>query len=258
MCDKELVGYVRISLQSLTLNLAGCGGFPFFDLQLFLMQDPQTFTFITERRARLSLLGTPSDQIRTVWIVFHGYQQLAPFFIQKFDSLLDERTLVFAPEGLSRSYLPGHQRVGASWMTKEDRLNEIEDQQVYLNRCLDKIRELVPHNSFRLYLLGFSQGTATAWRWILQQSLPIDGFVIWASRPPEEYSPEMDQLLRNIPLFLVYGNMDQYISTEQGEALSASLQKRYPNLEVIQFQGMHVIHRPSLRLVKQHLQQRWG
>ena len=72
-------------------------------------------------------IGTPSDKIKRVFFVLHGYGQLASQIIHKFDAVMED-TLIVAPEGLSRFYWNESKGiVGASWMTKKDRLDEIED-----------------------------------------------------------------------------------------------------------------------------------
>ena len=89
------------------------------------------------RTARYHQLGELSAMTRRVWFVAHGYGQLAAYFIRHFAPLTaaDPHLVVVAPEGLSRFYLNGTGgRVGATWMTKEDRLAEIEDYVAYLNQ----------------------------------------------------------------------------------------------------------------------------
>src|SRR5438477_56805 len=87
----------------------------------------------------------------------------------------DERDTV-APEGLSRFYLtesPAERRVGASWMTREDRLHEIDDYVRYLDGVYGNV---VPRNA-RVTALGFSQGTATVCRWAGLGSSRIDRLI---------------------------------------------------------------------------------
>ena len=81
----------------------------------------QEHHFSTPRTARYYTLD-PAEAVREVWFVLHGYGQLAGAFLRHFERLQDGARLFIAPEALSRYYLPGHQRVGASWMTREDRL----------------------------------------------------------------------------------------------------------------------------------------
>ena len=82
------------------------------------------------RTARYYTLGDPGPGTRQVWVVCHGYGQLASRFLEKLRALDDGTRYLVAPEGLSRFYLsesPAERRVGASWMTREDRLAEIAD-----------------------------------------------------------------------------------------------------------------------------------
>src|SRR3989475_8204908 len=82
------------------------------------------------RTARYFTLGDPAGGVEEVWFACHGYAQLAGRFLEKLRVLEDGRRYVVAPEGLSRFYLtesPTERRVGATWMTREDRLSESDD-----------------------------------------------------------------------------------------------------------------------------------
>ena len=73
--------------------------------------------------ARYFTAGTLGTKTRQVWIIFHGYGQLAPYFLKKFEPLATENIYIIAPEGLSRFYLSElteqgriDNKVGATWM----------------------------------------------------------------------------------------------------------------------------------------------
>src|SRR5947199_8438332 len=87
------------------------------------------------RTARYFTLGAASAAVAEVWFACHGYGQLAARFLEKLRVRDDGTRYVVAPEGLSRFYFsetPTERRVGASWMTREDRLVEIADYVQYL------------------------------------------------------------------------------------------------------------------------------
>src|SRR5258705_7905505 len=95
------------------------------------------------RMARYFTIGRPD---REVWFVLHGYGQLAARFLSRFEPLDDGGRLIVAPEALSRFYLTedsAERRVGASWMTREDRLTEIEDYVQYLEAVYADVFPLV-------------------------------------------------------------------------------------------------------------------
>src|SRR5258708_36620736 len=82
------------------------------------------------RTARYYTLGPIGAATRQVWFACHGYGQLAERFLQRFEPLDDGAHLIGAPEGLSRFYLsdnPRERPVGATWMTRKNRLQEIAD-----------------------------------------------------------------------------------------------------------------------------------
>ena len=127
---------------------------------------------------------TPNTE--RVWLVFHGYGQLAEFFIKKFESLDPEKNFIIAPQGLSKYYLNGvYGRVGASWMTKEDRLTEIANQYRYLDQVLSQF-DLTDK---QLIYFGFSQGTATMGRYAAHAKIPFSKMIIWAGTFPPDTDP---------------------------------------------------------------------
>lgn len=190
-------------------------------------------TFTVERTARVSELSEPGTQA-TIWICFHGYGELAENFIQKVSVLSDETTLVIAPEGLSRFYTKGGAGpVGASWMTKEDRLSEISDYCKYLDDVLSyyskECKSLVSVN-----ILGFSQGAATACRWYSQSAVKADNLVLWgAVFPPDMQIPDLESTQTRITLFA--GKSDPYLKEEESKKFAGLVH------EFIQYEGGHDI-----------------
>src|SRR5688500_361628 len=120
------------------------------------------------RTARYFALGDPA-RAGEVWFVCHGYGHRAARCLEKRRRLDDGRGDVVAPEGLSRLYLsecPTERRVGASWMSREDRLAEIDDYVRYLDAVYAVVCGLVDRSRVAVHALGFSQGAATVSRWV--------------------------------------------------------------------------------------------
>src|SRR5437870_1940310 len=119
-----------------------------------------------QRTARYYTLSELTPTTTHVWFCLHGFGQLATYFSRKFINLADEHTFVVLPEGLSRSYLDGtYNRVGASWLTREDKEHEISDFLAYLNTLYTSILNGRDPLSLHISVLGFSQGAAVACRW---------------------------------------------------------------------------------------------
>lgn len=184
--------------------------------------------------------------LKEIWFVLHGQGQLAQYFLQKFNCISSENRRIIAPEGLSRYYLDGfYGRVGATWMTKEDRLTDISNYIVFLDSIFK--REVPKSQNIRITLLGFSQGAATACRWILSDKIKIDRLILWAGLFPPDLDFEKGQeKLRNLDILNIYGDEDKYL-TEEREAEQFQLaEKLGVELNTIRFHGGHELHTDTL------------
>ena len=201
------------------------------------------------RSARYYLLGEPSAQTRRIWFVCHGYGQLAAYFLRHFAFLAeaDPATLIVAPEGLSRFYLSGNGgRVGASWMTRDDRLAEIDDHIQFLNQLADGVFAQCPPD-VRVTVLGFSQGTATVSRWLAQASFRPARLVLWAGGFPDDLAPDAArQLLAGLPLTLVVGTDDEFITAAQATRQLELLRQLGAAPDYVSFAGTHELNRAVL------------
>jgi predicted esterase len=175
-----------------------------------------------------------------ILVALHGYGQLAQFFARKF-AAFDQSFGIIAPEGPHRFYLEGSSgRVGASWMTKEWREQDIEENTDYLLALIEKVK--AENTAARIYLLGFSQGGATAAR--LYQSCPdlFEKLILWASVFPPDVSVQDFEKAGN--LHFAIGNLDPYfLEAQKGEVLQT-----YRNLgfKIHEFEGKHDIDPTTL------------
>ena len=204
----------------------------------------------TPRSARYFTLGAGTlAGASEVWIVCHGYGQLASRFLERFRPLEALGCCVVAPEGLSRFYLtesPTERRVGASWMTREDRLHEIDD---YV-RYLDAVHADLQRPNARITALGFSQGSATVCRWAALGTARIDRVIVWGGEVPPDLDLTQRQVaerLRAAHLTLVYGTRDAFFTPKIVAATEARLREHEIPYTLLPFEGAHEIHEPTLR-----------
>ncbi len=184
---------------------------------------------------------------KTIWFVLHGYGYSAKHFITKFEPILNDDVAVIAPEGLSKFYLNGvgfDGKVGASWMTKDDRENEITDYINYLNQLYDAIRKDNPNS--KINLLGFSQGGATASRWISNGKLKCENFILWCSIFPDDMSFET---ISDVNTYFLYGDDDEYVTEERVSRQKELIVNSRLEIKETIFQGQHDI--PENILVEQ-------
>lgn len=178
----------------------------------------------------------------TIWLVCHGQGQLAEYFIKKWEGLDTQRHFILAPQGLSKYYLNGFTgRVGASWMTREDRLTEIENQQVLLRTIWDK--EVGNVGDRRVIFFGFSQGVATISRFAAFSKIPFDVLVLWAGTfPPDIPEGGFDHLTGKEEIIYYTAKDDPYFKPEmpgqQREAVTRTMGK---DPQVRYYEGGHKV-----------------
>jgi predicted esterase len=195
-----------------------------------LAQSLRIERFPTRRTGRCAVRG-PVDPaaVRELWIVLHGYGQLASGFVGGFGAVDDGTRLIVAPEGLSRFYdartpLAKHAEaeVGASWMTREDRAEEIEDHLHWLGQVLETYRARV-QPAAALTLLGFSQGAAAASRWVARGTVSPDHLICWGASIAPEIDLGADAPIARTRCTVVIGDRDIFVSAERIAAERARL-----------------------------------
>jgi predicted esterase len=208
------------------------------------------------RAARYDVLGPEAgSRVREIWYVLHGYGQLASTFVRLFEPVDDGTRLIVAPEALNRFYMvdvataPAAERpVGATWMTREDRLNEIEDYVAYLDAVAAEVQSRVPPGSTpRVVLLGFSQGGATAARWAALGKLRPTDVVLWgALLPPDLDLMASEQPLREASLHIVIGARDRFVIDSRIADEERRLRRGALAYDLVRYDGGHGIGRGAL------------
>ena len=208
-----------------------------------------------QRTARYCTLGDAGANARDIWIVCHGFAQLARAFIEEFRPIAIEGRLIVAPEALNRFYMNrdggragANARVGATWMTREDRLAEIDDYVRYLDDLHREIIQPPSRSGARVTALGFSQGTATVARWLVQGTAKLDRVVLWAGLLPPEIDPagpHRDRL-GAAELVLVHGTRDEMLDAQQLRTQREALERAGARITVLEFDGGHRMDRETL------------
>ena len=197
----------------------------------------------TEKTARFYHLGNPSNKIKNVWFVLHGYGQLAKEFILNFSVLMNDETLIIAPEAMNKFYLRGFSgKVGANWMTKEDRANEIKDYLGLLTNVYNEISIVLDLENVKINVLGFSQGTHTTVRWLNNTKIKIDNLLLWSGAFPHDCNYiQNTEYWSNVKTKIVLGNEDRLISEEFLKTEIDYLKSQKIKIDLIKYPGGHKI-----------------
>ena len=195
------------------------------------------------RSVRIYILADvqmPTD----IWIVCHGYGQLASRFITSFEDIATPDRLIVAPEGLHRFYLDpppapaAKRRVGATWMTRQDRETDIRDYVAYLDRVAAHVTG--GRRDVRIRALGFSQGSATVFRWAVMGNTTVDDLILWAGEVPPDVDMQRAAIrLRQTRMTYVHGTRDEMLPARVAAKQHELLDSAGLSYDVREFEGGH-------------------
>lgn len=196
------------------------------------------------KTARYFLSSEPSAKVNEVVFVCHGYAQLANEFLEGFSSLYSEHRLFVAPEGLHRFYQRGgYDKVVASWMTKEDRNDDIADYVQWLDACAADVLLHCPPD-VKITALGFSQGAATVSRWAAFGMTQIEHLILWCGFFPPDLSTENKVKCR--ALTVVTASNDKYMDEASEKKNLAIVESLFATYKHVRFEGGHELHAGTL------------
>ena len=199
------------------------------------------------RTARYYLMGEESAP-GELWVACHGYGQLAASFARALRPLVAPGRLVAVPEALNRFYLDDPRRVhgpespvGATWMTREDRDQDITDYVAYLDtlvaELLGELPAAIPVNA-----LGFSQGVATAARWAALGRTPLRRLVLWGGGLPQDLPHGRGAaLFHGAAVTIVAGRGDQVVPAEALIRAAQRLERDGIPVRLEEHEGGHLL-----------------
>jgi predicted esterase len=206
------------------------------------------------RTARYFTLEPAGSRIDELWFVLHGYGQIASDFLMPFQRLPgSESRRVIAPEALNRFYLvapkatgAAHRPVGATWMTRVDRVHEIEDYVAYLDQLYAHVTARIELGRAAVRVLGFSQGVATAARWAVLGQARIDQLICWGGTlPPDLDASRLSSRIAQ-PIRFVIGEKDEFLTAEMIAGEEERLRAAGQAYSVTRFPGGHALNRMAL------------
>ncbi len=162
------------------------------------------------QKQRIDSLGELNESTTNIWFALHGYGQLVAYFKRHFVPLVQNGRAIILPQGAHKFYLNGTEgRVGASWMTKEDRLTDIDNQRLFLNEAISWAAAKAPNARF--HMVGFSQGVATGMRFLGYSCVSFHSLLAWAGSWPPDLDEKSRMVLAQTTMSSWFGTTDPFI-----------------------------------------------
>ena len=209
--------------------------------------NPREHELTVRRTARYYTLGEPGPSLREIWMVCHGYGQLAGRFARHFERVVSAERVVVLPEALSRFYLDKAARevVGASWMTREHRQAEMTDYVAYLDAVYEAVAG--PARGVRITAFGFSQGASTVSRWAAFGRHPVSRLILWGGElPPDLDLQAAGPRFAALEAVMVRGTEDNVISPKVVAGIVKRFGEQQVKHQLIEFDGGHEIEETTL------------
>ncbi len=146
---------------------------------------------------------------------FHGYAEDAELQMERLRATAgNSGWLCVSIQALHRFYRGRTERVGASWMTGQDRLLAIADNIAYVKSCLDAVRTEWPECAdLPGIFAGFSQGVAMAFRAAVHAASQGSGVIaVGGDIPPEINTQELTRVSK---VLLIRGTTDDWYTQEK-------------------------------------------
>ena len=173
---------------------------------------------------------------------FHGYAQTGNDMMEQLRSIpgADGWTRV-SIQALNRFYIRGDAQVVSCWMTREDRDVAIADNIAYVDSAIAGVTEHSAAGTEHapLVLLGFSQGTAMAYRAALMGAQPAAGIIALAGDIPPELKAEGAGRHPWPKVLIAVGDKEQWYTGAKLDDDLAFLAARGIDHSVVRFAGGH-------------------
>lgn len=183
-----------------------------------------------------------------ILMAFHGYGQLAEFFLKKMEPVFNNQRLIVVPEANNYAYLEGFSgRVGANWMTKHERETAIRNNHNYLDELLSTLM-LKYSKPPKLKVLGFSQGAATASRWVSSLGYEVDTLILWGGGFAHDLIIDKKKAkFQNTKTYIALGTRDEFVTEASLQKQEEMLNSMKINVEKRYYDGGHDLNLPLLK-----------
>ena len=187
-------------------------------------------------------------------IAIHGYGQSCSRFIQNFSALADRNFLVVAPQAINQFYWE-RGKVGFTWLTKFMREQTLSDTIDYFERVLRAVEQDFDFDPERVFLMGFSNGAAMAFRLGTSGVVKPAGIVACCGDLPADVAERLSGLER-FPVLIAHGKEDSMVNLDKAREAESVLRSKGFETETLFFDGGHEMGPAELDRILDWLQEK--
>ncbi len=159
--------------------------------------------------------------------------------------------LLLAPRGIvqeSPTHYSWHSRQPGEW----PQIAQFDTAVTHLTHFIQSLPDLYNADLNQLYLMGFSQGAATALAIALRQPHWVKGIATLVGFMPLQVEDMLDDaLLADMPVFMAVGTEDERIPLEVARQAGKTVRAMGAHLEYREYETGHKLNGEGMRALKQ-------
>lgn len=189
-----------------------------------------------------------TEKTQNVWLVCHGLGHLSLYFLNHFERLNAEENYIVAPQAPSKYYQDKRYKyVGASWMTRINTEDEIENVLNYLDAVYASELKNKLSSRINFVVLGFSQGVSVVTRWLAYRKKTCNTLILHSGSLPKTLKATDFSHIKDLQPFITYGLEDEFLTATKLEYELEFVQKTFgKNTEEIPFDGKHIVSEKAI------------
>ena len=200
----------------------------------------KTISVETSTHGRVLIREAENSSRPLLLVGFHGYAQSAEDMMEQLELIPgSEQWTLVSIQALHRFYARRQERVVASWMTRQDREQAIEDNVAYVNRVIGRVIGplMAEAGDTPLVFVGFSQGVAMAYRAAILGTYRSRCIIAVGGDVPGDVRTIPSE--RFPPILLAAGESDDLYTSTHLESDEGFLRSHGVELDVFRYPGGH-------------------
>jgi len=189
-------------------------------------------------------------------IALHGYGQSCRNFMRMIRVLHHRGFPIVAPQA------PNHFRwseeppaVGFAWVTEFEPERTIQDVVGYITRLVSEVGEKRPFDPDKVFLMGFSQGAALAYRLASQGTIKPAGVIACSGKLTEDITERLGEFPA-FPTLIIHGDEDDSVPIDEAKEAAAQLREHGFEVETQYFEGQHLMPIDKIEYIAEWIRKR--
>lgn len=213
-----------------------------------MMTEAQAHHVQTSISGRYLIRVPDGDGPFPLLVGFHGYGQTAEDHLEILQRIPGADNWICCAVQALHPFYPRPKKIGASWMTSQDRELRIEENTRYVDRVVSLIRDEYPASRVLVYH-GFSQGSPMACRAAISGEYFPSGVMLHGGDIP----PELDGLDRMGRVLIARGRSDRIYRRDRWDSDLARLEGSSLTVVRCEFDGGHEVTEAWLQAARTFL-----